>query len=57
MNIIDVVISKYNPILVNDNCKLFNTSALKKNKFRIVNWSSGLLLVHIGGVSGGIATN
>ena len=42
-NIINVAKIKYNPIFVKDIWILANKSALKLNKFLIINWSKGLL--------------
>ena len=47
MKIIAVVIIKYKPMLVKDNCILPNRSAFMVNRFLIINWSNGLLFEYI----------
>ena len=47
INIIVVVINKYKPILVKDNCIYPNKSALRLSKSLMVNWSSGLWFMYV----------
>jgi len=45
INIRVVVIIRYKPIFVKDNCILPNRSAFTLSKFLMVNWSKGLLFI------------
>jgi len=47
MNKISVVIIKYKPILVKDNCMFPSKSAFMLSKSRMVNWSNGLWFMYV----------